>query len=112
MGTVFDAAYVPDVTQRSDRLVSPAGGADEADLTGIAPALVIVAHNDILAEEGRRYARRLEAAGALRGLLEVPDADHGYDVDDDVKALSSYGWIAERVRVATAVEAPPSAEHR
>jgi acetyl esterase len=37
MGEVFDNAYVPDPRVRADRLVSPAGIADTADLTGIAP---------------------------------------------------------------------------
>ena len=48
MGEVFDGAYLPDRAARADRLVSPAGAADTADLTGIAPALVLTPAHDRL----------------------------------------------------------------
>ena len=102
MGEVFDGAYVPDVAARAHRLVSPAGSADTADLTGIAPALVITAEYDRLNAEGVRYAHRLDEAGALVGHHDVRGADHGYDVKDQVKARATYAVIARHVRDATA----------
>lgn len=100
MGDVFDAAYAADPAIRTDRLVSPAGTADTADLTGIAPAVVIVAEHDILRAEGRRYAERLADAGALVELHEVPAVDHGYDLDDDDRARESHRRIAGHIRRA------------
>ncbi len=102
MGQVFDGAYVPDVTARADRLVSPAGPADTADLTGIAQALVITAEHDRLNAEGVRYAHRLDGAGALVAHHDVRGADHGYDVRDIEKARRTYALIAGHVRDATA----------
>ncbi|HEY0453665.1 alpha/beta hydrolase fold domain-containing protein [Actinophytocola sp.] len=97
MGEVFDGAYVPDPRERADRLVSPAGRADTADLTGIAPALVITAELDRLHAEGARYAERLRKAGALVEHHDVPRADHGYDVTDVGKARETYALIARHL---------------
>jgi acetyl esterase len=105
MGEVFDAAYAPDPVTRSDRLISPAGEADTVDLTGIAPAVVIAAENDILHDEARRYADRLERARALVAYHEVAGADHGYDIDNDELARTSYAMIAGHIRSATAASA-------
>jgi acetyl esterase len=101
MGDVFDTAYAVDPATRSDRLISPAAASDTADLTGIAPALVITAENDILRDEGKRYADRLETAGALVAYYDVSGADHGYDAGDDERTRASYALIAEHVRAAT-----------
>jgi SAM-dependent methyltransferase len=101
MGEVFDGAYVPDPRDRTDRLVSPAGPADTADLTGIAPALMITAEFDRLHAEGARYAERLRTAGALVEHHTVPKADHGYDIDDADKARETYALIARHLTDAT-----------
>jgi acetyl esterase/lipase len=100
MGEMFDSAYVPDPRERADRLVSPAGAADTADLKGIAPAFVITAEFDLLKAEGERYAERLRKAGALVEHHDVSQADHGYDGKDDEKARESYALIARQVRQA------------
>ncbi|MFI5821893.1 alpha/beta hydrolase fold domain-containing protein [Streptomyces rishiriensis] len=108
MGEIFDASYVPDVRERAHRLVSPAGAADTADLTGIAPALVITAGHDLLRNEAIRYAERLDAAGALVEHHDVAGADHGYDAKDDEKARLVYALIARHIRRATGAQ-PPAA---
>ncbi|WP_328420724.1 alpha/beta hydrolase [Streptomyces sp. NBC_00443] len=100
MGDVFDTSYVPDVRRRLDPLVSPAHPSDTADLTGIAPALVITAEHDLLRAEGERYAERLRGVGALVDHHEVRGADHGYDGGDDDKARDVYTIIARRLREA------------
>ncbi|WP_433532857.1 alpha/beta hydrolase fold domain-containing protein [Micromonospora sp. CA-263727] len=100
MGPLFDTVYCPDVAQRSDRLISPAGGADTADLMGIAPALVITAQKDILREEAVRYARRLQDIDALLEHVDLPGVGHGFNILNarrDV-VLTAYGRIVEHTR--------------
>ncbi|MER5796215.1 alpha/beta hydrolase fold domain-containing protein [Streptomyces sp. NPDC001980] len=98
MADVFNSAYVPDPKNRTDPLLSPAHPSDAADLTGIAPALVITAEFDLLRAEGERYASRLGAVGALAEYHEVAGVDHGYDGKDDAKAREVYALIARHVR--------------
>jgi acetyl esterase/lipase len=89
-----------------DRLVSPANPADTTDLAGIAPALVITPELDRLHDEGKRYAQRLRAAGALVEHHDVPQADHGYDMSDTDKARQTYALIARCIKQATEGPAP------
>src|SRR5688500_4015 len=100
LAEVFDGSYVPDLRQRTDRLVSPANPADTADLTGIATALVITAELDLLRDEGDRYAERLRQVSALVQHHVVQGADHAYDGNDDDLARQVYALIAEKVRAA------------
>jgi acetyl esterase len=109
MGAIFDGAYVPDPAARADRLVSPANPADTADLRGIAPALVITPELDRLHAEGQRYAQRLGKAGALVEHRDVPQADHGYDINDLDKARQTYALIARCVERATRPSTPAPA---
>jgi acetyl esterase len=101
MGEIFDNTYVPDPAARADRLASPAGPADTADLTGIAPALVITPEHDRLHAEGQRYSERLREAGALLEHRDVPDADHAYDMSDINKAREIYALIARHIKQTT-----------
>ncbi|MEY9836490.1 alpha/beta hydrolase fold domain-containing protein [Streptacidiphilus sp. EB103A] len=100
MAEMFNSSYVPDPQDRTDRLVSPGNPADTADLTGIAPALVITAQFDLLRGEAERYAERLRTAKALVELHDVTGADHGYDVRDDRKAREVYALIAAQIQLA------------
>jgi acetyl esterase len=100
MADVFDASYVPDERLRADPLVSPAHPSDTADLTGIAPALVVTAAHDLLRAEGESYAERLRKAGSLAEHHDVAGADHGYDGSDDAKARETYALIARHLREA------------
>ncbi|MEH0108983.1 alpha/beta hydrolase [Tersicoccus sp. MR15.9] len=97
---IFDISYVGPDTDRTDRLLSPANAADTVDLTGIAPALIIAAENDVLRDEAKRYADRLAAVGALVEYREVAGKDHGYDAFDDDAARTTYAFIAEHIRRA------------
>ncbi|MGB8945986.1 MAG: alpha/beta hydrolase [Streptomyces sp.] len=47
-------------------------------LKGLAPALVVVPTHDPLADHGRRYAERLQAAGTPARLTEYPGAGHAF----------------------------------
>ncbi|MFB9495134.1 alpha/beta hydrolase fold domain-containing protein, partial [Nonomuraea dietziae] len=48
------------------------------DLSGLAPALVVVPTIDPLADHGRGYAERLRAAGTPARLTEYPGATHAF----------------------------------
>lgn len=103
MGEIFDTAYVPDPAQRRHRLVSPAWGANADGIASIAPALVVTAEHDRLRNEGRRYADKLDAVGALVEYYEVPGVDHGYNIMSEAVDVTrrAYAHIAEHVARAT-----------
>jgi acetyl esterase len=67
--------YVPSVDDRDDPLVSPLR-AD--DLSGLAPAHVILAEHDPLLDEGRAYAAALEAAGNDVTISFYPGQIHAF----------------------------------
>ncbi|GIF19723.1 acetyl esterase [Actinoplanes tereljensis] len=64
------------------------------DLSGLAPALVVVPTLDPLADHGRAYAERLRAAGTPVRLTEHPGAPHGF--------LSMPGLVPRQARAARA----------
>jgi len=49
------------------------------DLTNIAPAIVVTAQYDTLADDGRIYANRLKEVGALKHFKEYAGAIHGFN---------------------------------
>lgn len=54
--------YAPDIRQRQEIYASPLQATIE-QLRGLPPALIQVAENDVLRDEGEAYARKLDAAG-------------------------------------------------
>jgi acetyl esterase/lipase len=54
--------YAPDIRQRQEIYASPLRATIE-QLKGLPPALIQVAENDVLRDEGEAYARKLDAAG-------------------------------------------------
>ena len=48
-----------------------------ADATGLAPALVVTVHHDVLRHEGVEYAAKLRAAGVPVELIDLEDHSHG-----------------------------------
>ncbi|MEU0565872.1 alpha/beta hydrolase [Nonomuraea sp. NPDC005983] len=93
--TMFDHASI---TQHADtptlavpqlrlfhRLAVPPGADARAlsplyadDLNGLAPALVVLPTDDPVADHGRRYAERLQAAGTPVRLAEYPETGHAF----------------------------------
>lgn len=65
------------------------------DLTGLAPALVVVPTLDPLADQGRRYAERLLEAGTPARLSEHPGATHAF--------VSMPGVVAQAKAARTAI---------
>lgn len=65
--------YQPDAGRRADPLASPLRA---VDLTGLAPAIVVVGGCDPLRDEGVAYARRLEGAGVPTRLIERAGVPH------------------------------------
>ncbi|AYJ51308.1 alpha/beta hydrolase [Rhodococcus sp. P1Y] len=67
--------YTPDATVRSNWDVSPLHA---EDLSGVAPAVVLLAEHDVLRVEGQAYAEKLNAAG-VRAEMKVFDGQmHGF----------------------------------
>ncbi|WP_235748421.1 alpha/beta hydrolase fold domain-containing protein [Nocardia coffeae] len=75
------------------------------DLSGLAPALLIVPTRDALADHGRRYAERLRAAGTSVRLTEYPGARHAFLTLPGVEpqAEVARSEILEFLRAALAV---------
>jgi acetyl esterase len=69
------SAYVPDPAARSAPDASPMR---TADLSGLAPASIVLAEHDILRVEGERYARRLVQAGVAAAVHFYPGQIHGF----------------------------------
>jgi acetyl esterase len=65
--------YVPDARDRESPEVSPLRA---ADLSGLPPAIVVVAEYDPLRDDGLRYAERLSAAGVDVTLQRYDDMPH------------------------------------
>jgi acetyl esterase len=70
----FADHYLPPPADREDWRASPARA---ASLAGTPPAFVLTAGHDPLADEGRDYARRLEAEGVRVAALHLSDQLHG-----------------------------------
>lgn len=69
--------YLPDLAERNNKYASPLK-ASEAELKGLPPALVQVAENDILHDEGVAYGRKLDDAGVVTTLTEYKGFIHDY----------------------------------
>jgi len=69
--------YLPDLKRRKEIYASPLQASIE-QLKGLPPALVQVAENDVLREEGEAYARKLDAAGVPVTLTTQRGLIHDY----------------------------------
>jgi acetyl esterase/lipase len=69
--------YLPDAASRNNKYASPMKATLE-ELQGLPPALVQVAENDILHDEGVAYARKLDEAGVPTTITEYKGFIHDY----------------------------------
>lgn len=71
----FERHALPEGLDRTDPRVSPLLA---SDLSGLAPALVVVAGFDPLRDEGLAYAARLRSAGVAVAVRDEPTLPHGF----------------------------------
>lgn len=69
--------YLPNTKERNNKYASPIQASLE-ELQGLPPALVQVAENDILHDEGVAYARKLDEAGVPTTITEYTGFIHDY----------------------------------
>jgi acetyl esterase len=67
--------YTPDKAMRDDWRLSPLHA---KSLAGLPPALVVTAGYDVLRDEGRAYAWRLQKEGTVTDLVEFGGMLHGF----------------------------------
>jgi acetyl esterase len=74
------------------------------DLSGLAPALLVVPTHDAVADHGRRYAERLRAAGTPVRMTEYPGARHAFLTlpGTEPQAAAARTEIVEFLRTALA----------
>lgn len=69
--------YLPDLKERDNKYASPLKASLE-ELSGLPPALVQIAENDILHDEGLAYGRKLDEAGVPTTITEYRGFIHDY----------------------------------
>ena len=79
--------YVPDVERRTEPRVAPLRA---PDLSGLAPAIVVVAGHDPLRDEVVAYAEALAGAGTPVSMRAYPAMEHAF--------LSSIGVVDDGTR--------------
>ncbi len=87
----FTGHYLPEPRLREDWRQSPIAA---PDLSGLPPALVIVAERDPLHSEGLAYADALEAAGVEVRRHDVPGMIHGFITMGGVMAAAGPAFAA------------------
>jgi len=95
----FWNAYLPDKSYKNDMYVSPLRACLE-DLTGMPPALIITAENDVLRDEGEAFARKLDAAGVHVSSVRINMTIHDFMMLDGLqnsRAAKSAFVLASKV---------------
>src|SRR5829696_938065 len=101
----FWDCYCPDLERRAEPFASPLR-ADDEQLAGLPPALLIVDEADVLRDEGEAYAARLRAAGVAVTTVRYDGITHDFMM---LNPLSD--TCATRAAVAQAIAALRQAHH-
>lgn len=99
----FMGHYVPEGTDPADLRLSPA---QEMNLEGLAPAIVVTAGFDPLVDEGEAYAKRLDAAGVETLYRCYDRLAHGFTAFTGVSPAADTACREIAEMVATAYNAP------
>jgi len=95
-------AYLPNPEDSASPYVSPVYASNE-QLTGLPPALMILAgDDDPLTPEGQRYFKRLEGAGVSVEFHEFPGTQHGFTHEESPEAEKAVDLILEFIKKHTA----------
>jgi acetyl esterase len=96
----FWSHYLPNDADRSNPEAAPLRA---SDLSGLPPAIVVVAEYDPLRDDSTRYAERLAQAGVDVTILNYDDQPHGFFSFVNVfptgnKAVASVGaWVRDLI---------------
>ncbi len=91
--------YIPNAAEREQKYVSPINATLE-ELKGLPPALIQVAENDILFDEGIAYGRKLDEAGVPTTITIHAGMIHDYGM---LNPLSHIPGVKEALTQASAV---------
>ena len=80
--------YLPDKNKRKEIYASPLQ-ASINELKGLPPALIQVAENDVLRDEGEAYARKLDEAGVSVTLTRYGGLIHDYGLLNPIAKVSA-----------------------
>ena len=86
--------YFPDPSTRTSAYASPVLA---GDLSGLPPAVVMTGQLDVLRDDGRRYAERLEEAGVPVVYDETPHVDHYFLTENPQRARTTMAMAAAEV---------------
>jgi acetyl esterase len=99
----FWSQYLPDAATRSQPMASPLQ-APLAELSLVAPAVIITAECDVLRDDGELYAHRLAEAGIAVTAMRLLGTIHNFPVNDDLQAsgpaISALRVVGDALRIA------------
>jgi acetyl esterase len=95
--TLFNACYVVEPCQAENPHVSPIFATSE-QLSGLPPALLILAGCDSLHDEGVRYAAMLKQAGVSVVMHDFPNASHGFTYSPSADTDKAMNLMVEFIR--------------
>lgn len=79
----FWDAYLPDAAKRKEIYASPLQATKE-QLSGLPPALIITAENDVLRDEGEAFAKKLDEAGVFTSCVRCNGTIHDFAMLNDL----------------------------